>query len=265
MSSRQQTICPSCAYQRQESDNAPDWSCPSCGVAYAKFGSEPVFPDDTTCPRCRYTRSAADPDPHWRCPGCGAAYAKLGLEPEYPADAFCTSCFYTRQPEDQGPHWRCPSCGEPYAGEVEPVDEMLQPDPGVELRSAQTGRMRTENAASPQIQPQLPGPQSAAVTLPLSGYALRVAAAYSGGFGCLVAMYLFGCGPILGVWLACIYAIHAHHRLQKMAAEVEQRISVETMRRERAPLLPAPLGIASFIIGALLFAAGNYLLVQYCF
>lgn len=29
--------CPKCAYVRAESDTAPDWQCPKCGVAYAKF------------------------------------------------------------------------------------------------------------------------------------------------------------------------------------------------------------------------------------
>ncbi len=28
--------CPNCNYQRKETDSAPDWQCPSCGVAYAK-------------------------------------------------------------------------------------------------------------------------------------------------------------------------------------------------------------------------------------
>lgn len=28
--------CPNCQYQRKETDNAPDWQCPACGVAYAK-------------------------------------------------------------------------------------------------------------------------------------------------------------------------------------------------------------------------------------
>jgi len=28
--------CPSCHYQRKQTDSAPDWQCPSCGVAYAK-------------------------------------------------------------------------------------------------------------------------------------------------------------------------------------------------------------------------------------
>jgi hypothetical protein len=30
--------CPKCGYTRKESDaKVPDWQCPSCGVAYAKF------------------------------------------------------------------------------------------------------------------------------------------------------------------------------------------------------------------------------------
>ena len=30
--------CPSCQYVREEKDRViPDWQCPSCGVAYAKF------------------------------------------------------------------------------------------------------------------------------------------------------------------------------------------------------------------------------------
>ena len=28
--------CPKCSYLRKPSDEAPDWQCPSCGVAYAK-------------------------------------------------------------------------------------------------------------------------------------------------------------------------------------------------------------------------------------
>ena len=29
--------CPKCAHVRAESDTAPDWQCPKCGIAYAKF------------------------------------------------------------------------------------------------------------------------------------------------------------------------------------------------------------------------------------
>lgn len=31
-------ICPKCAYERQPTDDTtPDWQCPSCGIAYAKY------------------------------------------------------------------------------------------------------------------------------------------------------------------------------------------------------------------------------------
>jgi len=29
--------CPKCAYVRAASDTAPEWQCPKCGIAYAKF------------------------------------------------------------------------------------------------------------------------------------------------------------------------------------------------------------------------------------
>jgi uncharacterized protein YxjI len=29
--------CPKCGHVRSESETAPDWQCPSCGIAYAKF------------------------------------------------------------------------------------------------------------------------------------------------------------------------------------------------------------------------------------
>ena len=31
--------CPKCRYERQSSDTAPDWQCPSCGIAYSKAES----------------------------------------------------------------------------------------------------------------------------------------------------------------------------------------------------------------------------------
>jgi hypothetical protein len=30
-------ICPKCQYHRKASDQAPDWQCPACGIAYSKF------------------------------------------------------------------------------------------------------------------------------------------------------------------------------------------------------------------------------------
>lgn len=41
-------VCPKCAYTRQAVDLAPDWQCPACGIAYAKFqpptATEPTAP-----------------------------------------------------------------------------------------------------------------------------------------------------------------------------------------------------------------------------
>jgi glutaredoxin len=31
----------------------------------------------TTCPKCRYTRKPSDDAPNWQCPSCGIAYAKV--------------------------------------------------------------------------------------------------------------------------------------------------------------------------------------------
>jgi hypothetical protein len=31
--------CPKCSYVRRETDTAPAWQCPSCGIAYAKYGA----------------------------------------------------------------------------------------------------------------------------------------------------------------------------------------------------------------------------------
>ena len=33
--------CPKCGYLRSAADTAPDWECPACGIAYAKFGTLP--------------------------------------------------------------------------------------------------------------------------------------------------------------------------------------------------------------------------------
>src|SRR5947207_3713598 len=30
--------CPKCRYVRTPADKTPDWQCPKCGIAYAKFG-----------------------------------------------------------------------------------------------------------------------------------------------------------------------------------------------------------------------------------
>lgn len=35
-------ICPKCSYVRKPSDEAPEWQCPSCQVAYIKASGEPA-------------------------------------------------------------------------------------------------------------------------------------------------------------------------------------------------------------------------------
>ena len=41
-------ICPKYNYQRKPDDDAADWQCPSCGIAYANFqqSSEPAAPTE---------------------------------------------------------------------------------------------------------------------------------------------------------------------------------------------------------------------------
>jgi glutaredoxin len=47
--------CPKCRYERQPADTAPDWQCPSCGIAYSKaeggaapaVGSVRIYAADT--------------------------------------------------------------------------------------------------------------------------------------------------------------------------------------------------------------------------
>jgi hypothetical protein len=37
-----QTVCPKCHYERKPSETAPDWQCPACGIAYAKYHAPAV-------------------------------------------------------------------------------------------------------------------------------------------------------------------------------------------------------------------------------
>lgn len=39
-------ICPKCSYARKPTDEAPEWQCPSCQVAYIKASGEPVSGND---------------------------------------------------------------------------------------------------------------------------------------------------------------------------------------------------------------------------
>jgi glutaredoxin len=38
--------CPKCRYERQSTDTAPEWQCPSCGIAYSKAESAPPAAQD---------------------------------------------------------------------------------------------------------------------------------------------------------------------------------------------------------------------------
>jgi glutaredoxin len=45
--------CPKCRYERQSTDTAPEWQCPSCGVAYSKLESAPPAVSVDARPRRR--------------------------------------------------------------------------------------------------------------------------------------------------------------------------------------------------------------------
>lgn len=49
------TICPKCRYQRTAADNAPEWQCPSCGVAYCK-ATQHAAVDNTAVGRATMVR-----------------------------------------------------------------------------------------------------------------------------------------------------------------------------------------------------------------
>ena len=40
--------CPKCAYVRAAADAGPDWQCPKCGIAYAKFRKDDAASDSGT-------------------------------------------------------------------------------------------------------------------------------------------------------------------------------------------------------------------------
>lgn len=66
-------ICPKCSYARKPSDEAPEWQCPSCQVAYIKASGEPVLASRYGTPAAK-NRSASSGLLKW-----GAALAVLGL------------------------------------------------------------------------------------------------------------------------------------------------------------------------------------------
>ena len=48
--------CPKCAYVRKNTETAPSWQCPACGIAYAKYG-------ETTVHHREETHAAPPPPP----------------------------------------------------------------------------------------------------------------------------------------------------------------------------------------------------------
>jgi uncharacterized Tic20 family protein len=53
--------CPKCRYVRTASDIAPDWQCPKCGIAYAKFVQAQTQPVATMARPANPGRAAAEP------------------------------------------------------------------------------------------------------------------------------------------------------------------------------------------------------------
>ena len=66
-------ICPKCSYARKPSDEAPEWQCPSCQVAYIKASGEPVLASRYGTPAAK-SRSTTSGLLKW-----SAALALLGL------------------------------------------------------------------------------------------------------------------------------------------------------------------------------------------
>lgn len=54
------TTCPRCQYQRQASDNCPDYECPKCGIVYAKFLAVKAQREGQTRPNARSTTIRCD-------------------------------------------------------------------------------------------------------------------------------------------------------------------------------------------------------------
>jgi hypothetical protein len=80
-------ICPKCKYERVPEDIAPDWQCPQCGIAYAKFRAEgaPAATPPQSAPSAPFTVStpqvaAASRSPQefrWLLPYAGCVLAGI--------------------------------------------------------------------------------------------------------------------------------------------------------------------------------------------
>lgn len=55
--------CPKCGYQRLPTDNAPEWQCPSCKVAYIKArAAQPTLPPPQPAPENNQNRVDEEDD-----------------------------------------------------------------------------------------------------------------------------------------------------------------------------------------------------------
>src|SRR5689334_17871911 len=57
--------CPKCGYERKPSDTAPDWECPRCGVAYAKYKAAEETARQTDEAIEAYQRQRREFQPRW--------------------------------------------------------------------------------------------------------------------------------------------------------------------------------------------------------
>jgi ribosomal protein L37AE/L43A len=65
--------CPKCAHARAGAEGAPDWQCPKCGVAYAKF----LQIQTAAAPGSAFRASAASSTPTGGSSGGMAKFAHL--------------------------------------------------------------------------------------------------------------------------------------------------------------------------------------------
>ena len=84
--------CPKCSYQRQPSDTTPDWQCPKCGIAYAKFSGD--------FPKVKAVRKIAEADEGF---GNRVVYALLGGLGGAVIGAIAWFGIWTETADDGGP------------------------------------------------------------------------------------------------------------------------------------------------------------------
>ena len=69
-------VCPKCSYARKPADaSVPDWQCPSCGIAYAKFTAAKAAPAVAPVARELFARQ-------------GVTFVELDIEADARAKSF---------------------------------------------------------------------------------------------------------------------------------------------------------------------------------